>query len=294
MDRSDFSLFDRREIFNIFFEYVRKKYNFKDLGNGFIIRKVGKVKRLHYAIDDLVDWWDSDSSKDNIENMLKNEFYYRAVFKNILEFSSMKSVLDNLSIKPKNVSFSKVYYVDFRELDSEEKLLKSFSYNHRRNIKKFQNRLKKIKPDFFRIEGIHNLDIVRNLLIKRHETTIWSDDEFYVAMKSVLKYFENSNLLDCFIMKCDEEIITINIVLKYRKRAFWWITTFNEKFYYYSPDTVSLWYMLIHYLKEGFVEFNFMKGESNYKTKWTKKFYKLYRYEFEHPNFFKKIFSIIL
>ncbi len=295
MNKNDFFLFDNEKIFNIFFEYVKKRYKFKNLGNGFIIRKVGKIKRLHYAIDDIIDWWDINLSKDDIENMLKNEFYYKAVFKNILEFSNIKNVLDSLNIKPKNISFSKVYYIDFRELDSEEKLLKSFSYKHRRNIKNLQNRIKKIKSAFFRIESIDNhFDILRKMLVKRHEKTIWSDDEFCISMKEILNYFEDLNILDCFIMKSEEEIITINVVLKYNKRAFWWITAFNEKFYYYSPDTVSLWYMLKHYLKEGFIEFNFMRGESEYKTRWTNRFYKLYRYEFEHPNLFKKIFSFML
>lgn len=290
---SNFSLFDSNEIFEIFFDYVKNKYEFKDLGNRFIIRKVGRIKRLHYAIDDLVDWWDLDIKKDELEYMLKNEIYTKAVFKNILEFSNIKQVLDNLSIKPKKVSFSKVYYISFDELNNKEKILRSLSYNQRRNIKKYQNRLNKINYDFLKIDSFEEVfDKLLALIIRRHKYSFWNEKNYIDVMKKALVIFETKNMLDTFVMKNKNKLMSINVVIIYKNRAFWWITTFDEEFYYYSPSTMSLWYMINYYLERGFKEFNFMKGESEYKSTWTKNYYKLYRYEFENPSLIRKVFSI--
>lgn len=287
------SIFQDKEIFEIYFDYVKKRYKFKDLGNGFIIRKVGKVKRLHYAIDDLIDWWDLNISKDEVERMLKSEIYYKAVFKNILENSKIKSVLDSLTIRPINISFSKVYYIDLKELNSEEKILKSLSYNQRRNLKKYGNRLNRVGYEFFRAESYKPYkEKMLEFILKRHENTIFSDFEFQNLKFKVLDILEEKRMVYTYVMKIKNEIASINIVLVSNKIAYWWITAINEKFYEFSPGRMSVWNILKDLLKEKFLEFNCMKGESEYKTLWTDKFYKLYRYEFE-PSILKKFFSFI-
>lgn len=289
---SNFSLFDSDEIFKIFFDYIKNKYEFKDLGNRFIIRKVGRIKRLHYAIDDLVDWWDLDIKKEELEYILKNEIYTRAVFKNILEFSNIKQVLDNLSIKPKLVSYSKVFYISFDNMKDEKDLYKLLSYNQRKNIRNYLNRLKKINFVFEKLED-HNLVFkeVVNLITLRHKSTYWHDLFYVQTIEKVLNSFRNNKMIDVFVMRTQDDIMSINITLLLEKRAFWWITAFNDKYSYFSPSRISIWYMLNYYLKKGFREFNYMKGEAEYKTLWTKNYYKLYRYEFENPNLMKKIFS---
>ena len=253
---------------------------------------MGRVKRLHYAIDDLVDWWDMDIKKEELEYMLKNEIYTKAVFKNILEFSNIKKNLDNLEMKPKIVNFSKVYYINLLELNSEEKILKSLSYNQRRNIKKYQNRLNKIKYEFLEAKSYKPyFDNLISFIREKYKNSLFNDDLYCKILYNALDYFENSSMLNTFILKTKEDIMSINIVINYEKRSFWWLTGFNEKYSYYSPTRMSIYYMLKHYLSKNFVEFNFMKGESEYKTLWTNNFYKLYRYEFENPNLIKKVFS---
>jgi hypothetical protein len=40
--------------YNLFYEFAKRKFKrFKELGNFFVIRKVGKTLRLHLAFDDL-------------------------------------------------------------------------------------------------------------------------------------------------------------------------------------------------------------------------------------------------
>ncbi|MCS7245884.1 MAG: GNAT family N-acetyltransferase [candidate division WOR-3 bacterium] len=283
-----------KEIFDIFFNYVKSKYSFKDLGNGFIIRKVGRIKRLHYAIDDLVDWWDLEISKDEIEKMLKREIYYKAVFKNILEFSRIKQILDSSETKPKVVEFSKVYYINLLELDSPEKILRSLSYKWRRNIKNSINRLKKLNYEFSKMESFKPyFNLLVNFITSRHIETTWIDSLYQRAMFNVFENFENLGILDTFVLKANNDIIAINLVINYNKKAFWWASGFKEDFYYFSPNKMSVWFMLLYYIEKNYHEFNFMKGESEYKTIWTKDFYKLYRYEFEHPNLIKKFFSLL-
>ena len=292
---SNFSLFDSDEIFNIFFDYIKNKYEFKDLGNRFIIRKIGRIKRLHYAIDDLVDWWDLDIKKDELEYMLKNEIYTKAVFKNILEFSNIKQVLDNLSMKPKKVSYSKVYYISFEDIKDEKDLYKSLSYNQKKNIRNYLNRLRKINFVFEKMEDYKSIfKEVVNFITLRHKETYWNDLLYVQTIDKVLNFFHNNNMMEVFVMKSQNDIMIINITLLFEKKSFGWIIAFNDKYAHFSPPRISVWYILNYYLKKEFKEFNFMRGEAEYKTFWTKKYYKLYRYEFENPNLIRKVFSFFI
>ncbi|MEO0202463.1 MAG: GNAT family N-acetyltransferase [candidate division WOR-3 bacterium] len=294
VNQNNLEIFQDKEIFEIYFEYVKRKYKFKDLGNGFIIRKVGKIRRLHYAIDDLIDWWDLDITKDEIENILKSEIYFKAVFKNILENSNIKRVLDSLNFKPKNISFSKVYYINLFELNSQEKILKSLPYNQRKNIRNYKNRLKRVNYEFFRTQSLKPYkEKIIEFILKRHKNTKFSDLDFQKLKFRVLEILENRGMIYTYIMKIHKEIASINVLIILNKKAYWWITANDEKFYEFSPGRITVWFILEDLLKEGFLEFNFMKGEAEYKTFWTNNFYKLYRYEFE-PNFLKKVFSVFM
>lgn len=291
---SSYNLFNNNEIFEIFKNYVRNRYsNLREIGN-FVIRKVGRIRRLNYIIDDVVDWWDEDISAFELEELLKKEIYTKAIFKNILEFSKIKKTLDQLSIKPDYVSFSKVYYINLEVLNSEEKLLKSFSYNSRRNLKKAENRLKKTNYEFFVDNNLERyFEILITFLIRKHTWTLYNDKAFQDSILKALKVFEKNNMLDIFVLKINDEIASISVIIKNEKIAFWWITGYNEKYHYYMPTRISIWFVLKHYLNQGFKEFNFMKGESEYKTYWTQTFYKLYRYEYYQRNLFKKIISLL-
>jgi hypothetical protein len=291
---SSYNLFNNNEIFEIFKNYVKNRYsNLREIGN-FVIRKVGRIRRLNYIIDDVVDWWDEDISAFELEELLKKEIYTKAIFKNILEFSKIKKTLDQLSIKPDYVSFSKVYYINLEVLNSEEKLLRSLGYRNRRNISNAKNRLKKVNWEFVLINKIDEIfQTLIAFIINKHTWTLYNDKAFQDSILKALKVFEKNNMLDIFILKINDEIASINVIIKNEKIAFWWITGYNEKYHYYMPTRISIWFVLKHYLNQGFKEFNFMKGESEYKTYWTQTFYKLYRYEYYQRNLFKKIISLL-
>jgi hypothetical protein len=291
---SGYNLFNNNEIFEIFKNYVKNRYsNVNEIGN-FVIRKVGRIRRLNYIIDDVVDWWDEDISAFELEELLKKEIYTKAIFKNILEFSKIKKTLDQLSIKPDYVSFSKVYYINLEVLNSEEKLLRSLGYRNRRNISNAKNRLKKVSWEFVLINKIDEIfQTLTAFIINKHTWTLYNDKAFQDSILKALKVFEKNNMLDIFLLKINDEIASLNVIIKKEKIAFWWITGYNEKYHHYMPTRISIWFVLKHYLNQGFKEFNFMKGESEYKTYWTQTFYKLYRYEYYQRNLFKKIISLL-
>jgi hypothetical protein len=128
--------------YNMFYELAKRKFRkFKELGNFFVIRKVGKTLRLHLAFDDFVDWWDSEIDKETLESWLKNEIYKVAIFKWLPEDSKFLKTLSSLRISPSTILEGRVYYIDLREISDEERLLKSLSRNRRRDIKNMINRL---------------------------------------------------------------------------------------------------------------------------------------------------------
>jgi CelD/BcsL family acetyltransferase involved in cellulose biosynthesis len=51
---------------------------------------------------------------------------------------------------------------------------------------------------------------------------------------------------------------------------YWWSTAFLEEFKEFYPSRLLQFFVLKYMHQEQYKEFNFMRGESGYKNKWTK------------------------
>jgi len=278
--------------YNLFYELAKKKYGkFKMLGNFFVIRKVGRTLRLHLAFDDFVDWWDLEVDSETLKSWLKDELYTLAVFKWIPEGSKFLKTLEEVGIKPYRILEGRVYYIDLREISDEEKLLKNLSKKRRRDIKNMLNRLE--KGGSWRVERVdldENWDRLVNFINSRFENSPFKDPTYSDTIRNFLKTVEH----DFWALSLNGNKISYGVVLKFNKVAYWYLEGMDKNFSYYSPTKMLQYHMVLEYQKRGFLEFNFMKGESEYKRWWTDKFRKIYRYEYLNPSVFKRYLSVLV
>lgn len=278
--------------YDIFYDYARRRFKFiNDLDKGFVLRKVGRKIRLHFAIDDFVDWWDSDISSETLESILRKETYTVAVFKWLPENSNMIKVLENLNLKPSRILHSKVFYIDLSVVNDEDKLLKALSKRRRRDLKNMINRLDKAGEWYAKIEPLsdESWKLMISWIVERFPDGHFSDDHYVSTIRKVISKLD----IDFWSLTLNEKPIAYSLVIKDENVAYWYLEGFDKDFKYYSPAKVLLYRMITHYQSRNFKEFNFMKGENEYKLWWAKDYRKIYRYEFLNPNPFKRFYSFL-
>ncbi|MEO0139688.1 MAG: GNAT family N-acetyltransferase [candidate division WOR-3 bacterium] len=279
-------------VYPVFYEYAKKRLKIvKELGDFFIIRKAGKNLRLHFAIDDFIDWWDYDIEPKVLESWLKEEVYTKAIFKWLPENSKFKQALENLPLKPDKVYEGKVYYLNLEEINDEDKLLKNITKNRRRDLKNMINRLNKAGSWNMFSADINDIwDEMIRFINLRFPNSPFKDKVFSETVKNALSSLKKG----VWALRLNNQNIAYSIVLEDKGIAYWYLKAFNPEFSYFSPAKILLYKMILHYQKIGFKEFNFMKGESQYKEWWAKDYKKIYRCEYLNPSILKRAISIFI
>ncbi len=278
-------------------EYVKEEYSPRFVDGDFMVRRVGRVRRLEHVMQDFVDWWDVDVEPQRVREIIRDERYYRGVLKNILPFSRIYDILvrmvDGGDLPGVRVSWSRVYYVDLKASPVWEDLRRSFSRNVWKNVRNFRNRLKRKYGDWS-IEKYGDMDrafefAVRSLRRKFPQSRL-REPRYVELRREILHALRVEGLLSPWVLRAGEELLAVNFVIESGDIAFSYMAGYDA-----SEDAYRflIFHLIKHYHESGFSQFNFMKGESRYKTQWTDRFYRLYRFEFEHPVLIKRLLSAI-
>jgi hypothetical protein len=260
----------------------------EDMGN-FLIRKVGRIKRLEYAVQEFVDWWDEETDVERLRSLLRKR-YYRVVFKNLLEFSQFRRVIEGAGLKWK-VSWSRVYYVPLGKYGSWDEVRKSFSKNVWKNVRNSRNRIKRFYGDVKILEGkpmevyAWTVDRIKG----KHPESLFHSSGYVKVLQDVLSVLHRRGMLKVWILKGGNEILATNYVIESGDVALSYLAGYDRRGDFYR---VLLYEVIGLYQSRGFREFNFMKGESPYKRQWTDSFYKLYRYEAINPHPLRRFLSL--
>jgi len=230
---------------------------------------------LEYAVQDLVDWWDNDLSVEEVRDLLKGR-YYRVVFKNLLEFSRFREVLEGTGVGWK-VSWSKVYYVPLRLYGSPEELRKSFSKNVWKNV------------EIVHEEPMALYDWTVERIKGKHPRGPFSDPDYVSVQREVLRKLAERNVLRVWVLRGGGRVLATNYVIESGEVALSYLAGYEDRGDFYR---VLIFDVINSYHRMGFREFNFMKGESPYKKQWTDRAYRLYRYEAVNPSLLRRLLSL--
>lgn len=108
-----------------------------------------------------------------------------------------------------------------------------------------------------------------------------------------LNFLLNGWLRLCFLNYNGESIASL-YTFKYKDRLFYYQSGINYRWSRWSPGTVLLGYSIRDSIKEGLKEFHYLRGNEEYKAKWTKKSKNTNNIIIIKKNFIGNIYALLI
>jgi CelD/BcsL family acetyltransferase involved in cellulose biosynthesis len=188
--------------------------------------------------------------------------------------------LKKRGFKVSKFEHTKCFYIDI-ENQSWESYYKTTSKKFvQRDLNRLKNKIERLGGwKFYRNTGVNVeklAQVIRNLHIKRQKQlgrkSLFENSKELAFILDVMHLFKDQDFLDYAILKVQGKIVSYTLGFKYNNILYWWNTGFDPAFSEISPTKVLLYLLLKSCFEEGLAEFNFMRGETEYKQKWTKTF----------------------
>ena len=205
--------------------------------------------------------WDLCELKDICEDSENKSHIIHELKKQHLLFKLLKSYeCPYIGI---NTTFDKY----FNKKDRKTK------YNIRREIRILAN-LGKL--EFKKIEGLNDLNRRLPEIFEIHKRK-W--ENYYTATRfsnkagmgfyaNIAKNYQEKGLLDLSILTLDDKAIAFSYSFKVNQKYYFYITSFDIKYIKYSPGKILVYYLIKYAFDTGMKEFDFMKGDESYKSRW--------------------------
>lgn len=229
--------------------------------------------------------------------------WHEVILDDLLESSGIVYFLDyylkknNLKHKIKK---GKYFYINLKRPweDVKTDTSKSFVW---KNVRLAKNRISKAgnwtieynpKIDaqeiVMRAAPIH---IHRQMILQRESR--FSEENYLKALNRIISHYQEKGQFQSFWLKFEGKYIAYMLGFYLENTFYWWNTAFMEEFKDFYPSRLLQYYVLEHMGKNGYSEFNFMRGESGYKDKWTKTTRTNFRYRlYNNRNWYGKFLSI--
>lgn len=117
---------------------------------------------------------------------------------------------------------------------------------------------------------------------KQNRESPYSDKAGASFLRELITKLQDKPALRIYYLLLDGEVAAFISAYYYREVFYYWNIGYDTQYEKYSPSKFLLFHVLKACFEDHTREFNFMRGESYYKTKWTKKF---------RTNFQVKIYS---
>lgn len=203
------------------------------------------------------------------------------LFHNIPETSPNLHALKDILVRESAIAReqTKCYYIDTQAGTWEQYYAttsKSFVqqdlrrlHNHLRgkNWEVVESPLRDISREIETIQFLHRCSQARKARSSYYASDCYR--RFIAAMLQELKDFGESRL---FYLLLDKKPIAFVLGFQFSKIFYYWNIGFDSAHQKLSPSKVLLAEVIQRCFQSGINEFNFMRGESDYKTRWTKQF----------------------
>jgi len=100
---------------------------------------------------------------------------------------------------------------------------------------------------------------------------LFSNKLFLEFLTTVSEVLYKNNWLSIYGVLLNDRLIAADYNLKFNKKIFCYVGTFNPIYEHYSPGLVCFWESLKLYINNGYQEYDFLKGDETYKNRWTDK-----------------------
>ncbi|MDD7886234.1 GNAT family N-acetyltransferase [Flavivirga sp. 57AJ16] len=113
------------------------------------------------------------------------------------------------------------------------------------------------------------------------------------AFKKILTYHLENNQFNTYWLKFNNVYIGYMLGFYIDNIFYWWSTAFKEDYKNFYPSRLLQYYVLEFMHKNNYREFNFMRGESGYKNKWTKTCRSNYRFRiYNNKDLYGKLLGV--
>lgn len=252
-----------------------------------------RYKRMSFIGTGLSDFGDIISFNDDIH--IKNaiiSFILREVdwdeldLQNIpWESNTIQSLIQtNKNYYVKAKPQTRCLYIDLFK-NTWDSYYKSLSRNHRGELRKRINKLDKLdswKCEFNPIISPDQLfEIMKKIHTARSKQLGWREifesKEFKDFFISLINFENREFKVNYSLLYVNDAPISFTLGFVSKNIYYHWMIGFDPQFEYLSPNKVHHQLLINECFNNKYQEFNFMRGDSKYKFKWTKYFRNNYR-----------------
>lgn len=244
---------------------------------------------LHFVGEGYSDYADIFSRDDDIN--LKNEMidliladwkWDELSLINIPESSNTHSVLK----KHVGINFhqlirynTRCLFIDLHGRTFKE-YYRSLSRNHRRELQKRKHKLDSLGPWSLEFNSGDPPDIMfeqfRKLNTGRANEKGWvpvyEDPAFRSFFCSLLNKYMSDMDVVYSTLQCNDVLLSYTLGFVVNNKYYHWNIGFDREFGFVSPNKLHHQFLIEECFKRGYDEFDFMRGDSEYKFKWTQMF----------------------
>jgi len=218
--------------------------------------------------------------RESLTWLFKGPFKWQElIVDDLLESTKIIQLIEKYTVE-KVLSYTlkkgKYFYINLEQPWEEVKKNTSKSFVWK-NVRLAKNRITKagqwnfeFNPDIDvneiieRVKPIHS---ARQNYLERVSRITTKNGE--AAYKEVIEYYKLNNEFDTYWLKFEDTYIAYMLGFHIDHVFYWWNTSFLPEYKDFYP-TRLLQYNVIDFMhNNGYKEFNFMRGESGYKDKWT-------------------------
>jgi len=167
--------------------------------------------------------------------------------------------------------------------DDYEKLLQSLSFNMRQNLKRrtkyFENKKgmsfsifnmrERIEENIDRLFSLH-MDRFKSKGGNRRIESSFSGADIKRFHYDIASSFLEKQWLKLYFLNYESEPIASLYAFKYKDKLYYYQSGFSSHWEKFSLGTVLFGYAIKDSIDEGLKEFHFLRGEEEYKSRWTK------------------------
>ncbi len=168
----------------------------------------------------------------------------------------------------------------------------------RQDIRRLHNRLS-LDQCYFKESNFENIRNDLNMITLMHQmsqrrkerTSFFSEKKYYAFFKDIIEIWAKNNQVRLFYLLINEIPVAYVLGFYYNKIFYYYNIGFNTDYKKYSPSKLLLYELIKILFHEECVELNFMRGDSDYKRRWTKDFRINYQIKWFNNNGFSGLIN---
>lgn len=199
--------------------------------------------------------------------------------KEIPETAKTLILLKNMTEKIRIASTRILHECPYMPLpQSVDVLLSRLNYKFKKNLRRGQRQLEQrykveftdySSPQIFK-EGMMKLFELHQKRWKlKGETGVFADQEICNFHLDVAEFFSRLGWLSLDSISADGKTIACLYGFKYGSKLYYYLSGADPTYNKYSPGNLLIFSVLQKCIKEGLIEFDFLRGEEPYKSRWT-------------------------